>query len=55
MCIQIMHTGWYSTERETMKTIDAFIEREGMVDKLATGGRYHEICISDPKSRKSET
>lgn len=44
-CVQILHLGPYSTEPETLKTLDAFIECEG----LQRNGLHHEIYLSDPR------
>ena len=55
LCVQIMHIGPYSTEPETMKKIDAFISEQGLKDKLASGGKHHEIYLSDPKKCKPES
>ena len=55
MCVQIMHTGPYSTEPETMMKVDAFIMQEGLRDSLGSGGKHHEIYISDPRKSKPES
>lgn len=55
LCVQVMHTGPYSTEPETMKKIEAFIQREGLRDRLGSGGKHHEIYISDPRKCRPES
>lgn len=55
LCVQIMHIGPYSTEPETMKKVNAFIERHGLKDKTYSVGKHHEIYLSDPRKSKPET
>ena len=47
-CIQMMHVGPYSTEKETINLLKAFISENG----LSVNGLHHEIYLSDP--RKTE-
>jgi len=54
LCVQIMHIGPYSTEPETMKKIDAFVLERGLKDRLGSGGKHHEIYLSDPRKCKPE-
>jgi len=49
-----MHIGPYSTEPETMKKIDAFVLKRGLKDRLDSGGKHHEIYLSDPRKCKPE-
>lgn len=44
-CIQIMHTGPYSTEQETIAKIKGFARK----NNYAENGSHHEIYISDPR------
>lgn len=44
-CVQIMHTGPYSTEQETIAKIKGFIRE----NNYAENGSHHEIYISDPR------
>ncbi|HEY8392353.1 MAG TPA: GyrI-like domain-containing protein [Capillibacterium sp.] len=55
LCVQIMHRGPYSTEPETMKKVEAFLLAHGLRDRLAKGGKHHEIYLSDPRKAKPET
>jgi len=55
LCVQIMHIGPYSTEPETMKKIDAFVLERGLKDRLGSGGKHHEIYLSDPRKCKPES
>ena len=47
--VQIMHIGPYSTETETVKKIDRFICENGLISRLGSGGKHHEIYLSDPR------
>lgn len=44
-CVQIMHTGSYSTEPETIAKIKGFIKENNYTEN----GLHHEIYISDPR------
>ncbi|NLP14919.1 MAG: transcriptional regulator [Clostridium sp.] len=55
LCVQIMHIGPYSTEPETMKKVEAFLLEHGLRDRLASGGKHHEIYLSDPRKSKPES
>lgn len=55
LCVQIMHTGPYSTEPLSMEKIEDFILKEGLRDTLKAGGKHHEIYISDPRKCRPET
>lgn len=54
-CVQIMHIGLYSTEPETMKKVKAFLLERELKDRLSSGGKHHEIYLSDPRKAKPET
>ena len=41
LCVQMLHMGPYSREQETVDTLAAFLEREGLV--YDHGRRHHEI------------
>lgn len=55
LCVQIMHIGPYSTEPVTMKKIEDFMAQQGLRDRLSSGGKHHEIYLSDPRKSKPET
>ena len=55
LCVQMMHFGPFSTEPETMKKIDAFVKKENLMDRLGSGGKHHEIYLSDPRKSKPES
>ena len=55
LCVQIMHIGPYSAEPETMKKVEAFLSEQGLKDRLLSGGKHHEIYLSDPRKCKPES
>ncbi|GIG56850.1 transcriptional regulator [Longispora fulva] len=48
--VQVMHTGPYANEPETLARMDAFMTARG----LAHAGRHHEIYLSDPRRTAPE-
>jgi hypothetical protein len=50
-----MHIGPYSTEPESMKKIETFILKEGLINRVGNGGKHHEIYLSDPRKSKPES
>ncbi len=44
-CLQMMHTGPYSTEPETIGALMEYMAEEG----LSVNGLHHEIYLSDPR------
>jgi len=55
LCVQIMHVGPYSTEAETMKKVEAFLKEHGLKERWHSGGKHHEIYLSDPRKSKAES
>lgn len=55
LCVQIMHIGPYSAEPETMEKIEAFLKENGLRNRFSSGGKHHEIYLSDPRKSKPET
>jgi len=47
---QVMHVGPYSTERETIDRLHAFVEEQG----YRLHGAHHEIYLGDPRRSKPE-
>lgn len=47
LCVQMLHTGPYSREQETIDTLAAFLEKEGLAYDHSR--RHHEIYLSDPR------
>ncbi|WP_276354260.1 GyrI-like domain-containing protein [Cohnella caldifontis] len=53
VCVQVLHTGPYRTEPETMEKAHAFMERHGYAHNgLEQGIFHHEIYLSDPRRTK---
>ncbi|MGZ4105268.1 MAG: GyrI-like domain-containing protein [Actinomycetota bacterium] len=50
LCVQVMHVGPYSAERETIERLHAFATAQGY--KLH--GKHHEIYLGDPRRTKPE-
>lgn len=58
LCVQMMHSGSYDDEPETVAAMDAFLEEQGYVNDLSDTRRHHEIYLSDarkvaPEKRKT--
>lgn len=49
-CLQALHVGPYTTERETVERLRAAAARQG----LGFAGRHHEIYLSDPRRTPPE-
>ena len=49
-CVQVMHTGPYATEPETIGLLMEFIAKNG----LSVNGLHHEIYLSDPRKTAPE-
>lgn len=54
LCVQMMHTGPFATEPDTMEHMMAFIAAECLADRIGTGGRHHEIYLTDMNKTKPE-
>jgi hypothetical protein len=50
LCVQVMHIGPYSEEKETIERLHAFAVAQGY--KLH--GKHHEIYLGDPRRTKPE-
>lgn len=48
-CVQMLHTGPFSTEHETVGKIEQFIAAHHWRDDCGGGRRHHEIYLSDPR------
>ncbi|MBI5016047.1 MAG: GyrI-like domain-containing protein [Deltaproteobacteria bacterium] len=49
-CVQVLHTGPYDAETDTIRGMHAFAEAEG----YAFHGRHHEIYVNDPSRTAPE-
>ena len=54
LCVQVMHVGLYATEPESMHEMILLMKEEGLRDRVGTGGKHHEIYLSDPRKSKPE-
>jgi len=45
LCVQMLHTGPYEDEKESLDQMSAFMHEQG----LAPNGKHHEIYLSDPR------
>lgn len=48
-CVQVMHVGPYATEPATVERMRAFAQENGYRDLVGSGGKHHEIYMSDPR------
>ncbi len=49
LCAQVMHVGPYAEEQGTLDRLDAFVKREGLIDRTPEGRLHHEIYLGDPR------
>lgn len=49
LCVQVMHTGSYDSEEESMEKLRAFIRAQGFSEDHSDLRRHHEIYLSDPR------
>lgn len=49
LCVQIMHTGPFDTEPETVALMDAYLEENGYANHFGEDRWHHEIYLSDPR------
>lgn len=54
LCVQIMHTGSYDKEPETIHTMDAYLMENGYQNDLSESRLHHEIYLSDPRKTVEE-
>ena len=47
LCVQMMHTGPFDTERESVDLMDGFIDEEGYENDFSEVRLHHEIYLSD--------
>jgi len=48
LCVQMLHTGPYDSEPETIAVMDAYIAGQGYENDMGGERRHHEIYLSDP-------
>ncbi|MBQ7241733.1 MAG: GyrI-like domain-containing protein [Firmicutes bacterium] len=49
LCVQIMHTGSYDNEPESVDLMDRFIHENGCENDFGKNRLHHEIYLSDPR------
>lgn len=54
LCVQILHTGSYDDEPETMAKMDEYIQEKGYENDMNAKRRHHEIYLSDPRKTAPE-
>lgn len=54
LCAQVMHTGPYDEEPETIEKLEQFIGESGYVMDIGNGRYHHEIYLGDPRKTKPE-
>lgn len=54
LCVQIMHTGSYDSEPETVALMDRFLEENGYRNDISSSRPHHEIYLSDPRKTAPE-
>ena len=54
LCVQIMHTGPFDNEPETVAIMDGFLEENGYVNDFSESRLHHEIYLSDARKVEPE-
>lgn len=54
LCVQLMHIGPYATEPANVDRMHAFAAQQGYHAWLGSGGKHHEIYMSDPRKAAPE-
>lgn len=54
LCVQMMHLGPYATEPGSVDRMHAFAAQQGYHARLGSGGKHHEIYLSDPRKAAPE-
>lgn len=54
LCVQMMHTGSYNNEPETVALMDEYIHQNGYENDLNGSRLHHEIYLSDPRKSSPE-
>ena len=49
LCVQMMHSGPYDDEPETVRIMDEYLEANGYVNDFSDTRMHHEIYLSDPR------
>lgn len=54
ICVQIMHTGSYDNEPESVALMDRYLAEKGYQNDLSASRLHHEIYLSDPRKTAPE-
>lgn len=54
LCVQIMHTGSYDSEPESVALMDRYLAEKGYQNDLSASRLHHEIYLSDPRKTAPE-
>ena len=54
LCVQIMHTGSYDSEPESVALMDNYLAEKGYQNDLSGSRLHHEIYLSDPRKTITE-
>lgn len=54
LCAQVMHTGAYDNEPETVELLSRFVEKSGYTTDISDKRWHHEIYMSDPRKTSQE-
>ena len=54
LCVQIMHTGSFDSEAESVAAMESFIAANGYENDLSESRLHHEIYLSDPRKTPEE-
>lgn len=54
LCIQILHTGPFDNEPETVKIMDQYLNENGYVKDFSESRIHHEIYLSDARKTEPE-
>ena len=49
LCVQILHTGPFDREAESVEKMDAYLAEAGYVNDLSETRLHHEIYLSDAR------
>lgn len=54
LCVQLMHTGSYDSEPESVAKMDRFLSENGYQNDFSDSRLHHEIYLSDPRKTLPE-
>ena len=54
LCVQMLHTGSYDDEPQTVAEMDSYLKENGYANDLSPQRQHHEIYLSDARKTPSE-